>query len=130
MKKLKLSKIMIGLAIFASSNAMATVLTGGLNVDNGYAAFISTDDNIQGTQISAGNHWPSTYALSATTLDAGQDYFLHVYAYDQGWIAGFLGEFDLAGNDHTFSNGQSNLTTNAFDWGVSTTGWDSSMSLT
>ena len=124
MTKLNRLSYVLAVSVLASASASATMLSGGLNVDNGYVAYLSTDDNTQGTLISSGNNWTSTYDFSNVNLDAGQDYFLHVYAYDQGWIAGFLGEFDLTGNDHTFANGQSNLTTNIIDWSVSTSGWN------
>jgi len=114
----------LAVSLLASTGASATLLSGGLNVDNGYVAYLSTDDNVQGTQISSGNNWTSTYNFAGVNLNAGQDYYLHVFAYDQGWIAGFLGEFDLSGNDHAFANGQSNLTSNIIDWDVSTTGWN------
>ena len=106
-----------------SAHASATLLSGGLNVDNGYVAYVSTNNSVQGTQVGAGNNWGATYQFAGVNLDAGQDYYLHVYAYDQGWIAGFLGEFNLTGSDHLFANGQTNLTTNIIDWDVSTTGW-------
>jgi len=124
MTKFNRLSYVLAASILASASASATILSGGLNVDNGYVAYLSTDDNTQGIQISSGNNWTSTYDFTNVNLNAGQDYFLHVYAYDQGWIAGFLGEFDLTGNDHTFANGQSNLTTNILDWDVSTTGWN------
>ena len=124
MTKLNRLSYVLAVSVLASASASATMLSGGLNVDNGYVAYLSTNENTQGTQISAGNNWTSTYDFTNVNLNAGQDYFLHVYDYDQGWIAGFLGEFDLTGNDHTFANGQSNLTTNILDWDVSTTGWN------
>jgi len=127
MRRTTLFNIFAGLVFLVSTNAQATLLSGGLNVDNGYAAYISTNDNTQGTYISSGNNWTSTYNFSGVNLDAGQDYFLHVFAYDQGWIAGFLGEFNLTGSDHTFDNGDSNLLTNTIDWAVSTTGWNNYM---
>lgn len=114
----------ISTLLLASTQVSASLLSGGLNVDNGYVAYLSTDNNVQGTQISAGNNWTSTYNFSGVNLDAGQNYFLHIYAYDQGWIAGLLGDFNLNGTDHVFANGQSNLTTNTTDWDVSTSGWN------
>lgn len=123
-KMLKKLSFAVSTLLVLSTSASATLLSGGLNVDNGYAAYLSSDNNTQGTLISAGNNWGHTYSFSGVNLNAGEDYFLHVYAYDQGWIAGFLGEFNLTGADHIFSNGQSNLTTNTTDWDVSTTGWN------
>ncbi|MCR8922526.1 PEP-CTERM sorting domain-containing protein [Dasania sp. GY-MA-18] len=111
-------------ALLASSHAMATLLSGGLNVDNGFVAYLATDDNTQGVYLAQGNNWGHTYSFNNVSLAQGQDYFLHIYAYDQGGIAGFLGEFNLTGTDHSFANGGSNLTTNTTDWSVSTSGWN------
>ena len=97
-------------------------LSGNLNVDNEFEAYISTDDAVQGTLLTSGTNWPTTYAL-ATSLIAGQDYFLHIKATDVGGVAGFLGDFTLTGTDHTFSNGLTSLNTNTSNWRVSTTGW-------
>ena len=119
----KKSVLAASLVLLSSTQASATMLSGGLNVDNGYAAYISTDDSVQGTLVSAANNWYSTYNFSGVNLSAGQNYFLHIFAYDQGGIAGFLGEFNLTGSDHVFSNGLNTLLTNTTDWDVSTSGW-------
>lgn len=121
---LKPKALAASLLLIASTQASATLLSGGLNVDNGYAAYISTDNSVQGTLVSSANDWYSTYNFSGVNLLAGQNYFLHIFAYDQGGIAGFLGEFNLTGSDHYFSNGLTNLKTNTTDWDVSTSGWN------
>jgi MSHA biogenesis protein MshQ len=121
---IKLKTLAVSCALIASTHASATLLSGGLNVDNGYAAYISTDNTVQGNLISSANNWYSTYHFSGVNLTAGQNYFLHIFAYDQGGIAGFLGEFNLTGSDHQFSNGLTNLKTNTTDWDVSLTGWN------
>ena len=97
-------------------------LIGSMNVDNNFIAYISTDDSVAGTQIGSGNNWPTTVDI-ATTLTAGQDYYLHVYATDSGSVAGFLGDFEITGGDHTFSNSTTTLNTNTAHWSVSTSGW-------
>lgn len=97
-------------------------LSGTLHVDNSFEVFISTDDSVEGTLISSGTNWPTAYTL-ATTLSAGQEYYLHVKALDAGGAAGFIGSFELTGTDHTFSNGLATLNTNTTDWIVSKTGW-------
>ncbi|MBL4765555.1 MAG: hypothetical protein JKX67_09815 [Colwellia sp.] len=104
-------------------------LTGNLNVDNAFEAYISTDDSVQGTLLTSGTDWPTTYAL-ASSLTAGQDYYLHIKATDYGFLAGFLGEFKIVDSDHTFFNGQTTLNTNTSDWSVSTTGWENYQSVT
>ncbi len=96
--------------------------SGSLNVDNQFEAYISTDDSVQGTLIGTGNNWPTTVDISSA-LTPGQNYYLHILARDVGGVAGFLGEFELTGTNHTFSNGLTTLTTNTTDWRVSTSGW-------
>jgi len=102
--------------------ASASVLTGSLNVDNTFSAYLSTDDNVQGSLLVSGNNWTVTDSFS-TNLTAGTDYYLHVKAQDLGFIAGFLGDFSIDTNDHVFNNGLAQLLTNNVDWNVSTTGW-------
>ena len=103
--------------IFADSQ-----LSGTLHVDNSFEVYISTDDSVEGVLISSGNSWPTAYTF-LTTLSAGQEYYLHVKAADSGGAAGFLGDFELSGSNHTFSNGLATLNTNTTDWVVSKTGW-------
>lgn len=106
-----------------TSLSQATLLTGGLNVDNHYKAYISTSDNVQGTFLSSATNWPATQALGTANLLAGQDYYLHIFASNITGPAGFLGDFTLTGSDHLFANNSSFLTTNVNDWLVSATGW-------
>jgi MSHA biogenesis protein MshQ len=106
------------------AQVVGPTLTGSLNVDNTFIAYISTDDSVQGTFLGSGNDWPTTVDI-ASSLVTGQDFYLHIYATDVGGVAGFLGEFALTGGDHTFSNGLTTLNTNASNWSVSTTGWSS-----
>jgi len=115
--------------LFVSNLLHATVLTGGLNVDNAFQAYVSTDDNVQGSLIGSGANWPSTIGAT-TSLLSGQNYFLHIAAQDHGGIAGFLGDFSLAGADHLFANGSNFIATNTTDWMVSTTGWSGYSSVT
>ena len=110
---LKPLSLTASLLLIASTQVSATMLSGGLNVDNGYVAYLSTDNQSQGVQVSAANNWYATYNFSGVNLAAGH----------QGGIAGFLGEFNLTGTDHLFSNGQSTLLSNTIDWDVSTSGW-------
>ena len=98
-------------------------LTGNLNVDNTFEVYISTDDSVQGTLLTSGTDWPTTYNLAAS-LTAGQTYYLHIKATDTGGVAGFLGDFNITDSNHTFSNGLTTLNTNTTDWTVSTTGWN------
>ncbi|WP_019027292.1 DUF2341 domain-containing protein [Colwellia piezophila] len=102
-------------------------LTGRLNIDNAFEAYISTDDSVQGTLLTSGDVWQTTNEL-ASSLVAGQDYYLHIYATDEAVhandVAGFLGDFEITGTEHTFSNGLKTLDTNTANWSVSKTGWE------
>ena len=125
--KLSLVKaVLITMSLFVvnfSQIAHAGLLTGALNVDNQHWVYLSTDDNTQGNLLSSGNDWTITDTFSAGLM-AGTDYFLHIYAKDVGGIAGFLGEFNLTGSEHLFSNGLDEVLTNTSDWQVSTSGWN------
>jgi hypothetical protein len=112
----------------ANFNGFCTVsptsgLSGNLAVDNFFTAYISTDDSVQGDFLSSGNRWETTYTL-LSQLTPGQDYYLHIKATNRGGPAGFLGDFEITGTEHTFSNGLTTLKTNTTDWAVSTSGWN------
>lgn len=108
--------------MMVAAGSSAAVLTTKMSVDNGYHVYVSTADNVQGTEFGSGNNWTTTYTNS-TTLAAGQSYFLHIYAYDQGGIAGLLGDFSLTGGGHKFGNGLTSMTTNTTNWMGNTTGF-------
>jgi hypothetical protein len=112
------------LAMFAGSSS-AAVLTTNLAVDNGYQVFVSTSDSAQGVLFGSGNNWTTTYTDS-TALAAGTSYYLHIFGYDQGGIAGLLGQFDLTGGGHQFANGLTTMTTNTTNWMGNNTGFDGS----
>jgi MSHA biogenesis protein MshQ len=112
----------------ANFNGLCTVsptsgLSGNLNVDNTFEAYLSTDDSVQGVLLSSGNNWQTTYTL-LSQLTPGQDYYLHVKAENTGGPAGFLSDFEITGTEHVFSNGLTTLTTNTTEWMVSTIGWN------
>lgn len=104
------------------STANATLLTSKLNVDNDFKVYISTSDATQGVLFGSGDPWMTTFTHT-TTLLTGVDYFLHIYAHDQGGIAGALGQFSLSGTDHVFANNSNALLTNSTDWKVNNTGF-------
>jgi MSHA biogenesis protein MshQ len=120
MRKTIVAALAIGLLM--TGMAQATTLTSEISMDNGYEIYISTLDTVAGTSFGADNNWQMTFTNS-TTLSAGTDYYLHVYGYNQGYIAGFLGEFTLSGTDHKFSNGSASLLTNVTDWKGNNSGW-------
>ncbi len=110
--------------MMVAASSSAAVLTSKMSVDNGYTIYVSTANNVQGTAFGSGNDWTTTYTNS-TTLAAGTSYFLHIYAYDQGGIAGLLGDFSLTGGSHKFANGLTSMTTNTTNWMGNTTGFGS-----
>jgi len=112
------------LAFALTGNANAGIIFGSMNVDNKHSTFISTDDSEQGIKVASGEDWQQTDTFEYE-LDAGVDYFLHVFAQDLGGIAGFLGEFSLTGNSHEFVNGSNHILTNADDWTLGLNGWGS-----
>lgn len=112
-------------AAFSGATATAGTLSTTLHVDNGFVAYLSTSDSQTGTAFSAGNNWPAGYG-SSVTLQAGQDYYLHIYAYDQGGIAGMLGQFLIDDDKHVFANGFQSLFTNSVHWQGNTTGFNGS----
>ena len=122
MKKTVSGLIAVYLLLGLLGTVNATTLTTKINLDNGYIAFLSTDDTIAGTQFGAHNNWYTTYTDSVELL-LGTDYYLHIYAYDQGGAAGFLGEFSLSGTGHVFANNTTSLLTNIIDWSGNNTGW-------
>jgi hypothetical protein len=96
-----------------------------MSVDNGYEIYLSTSDDVQGDLFGSANNWYATYT-NTVTLTPGTSYYLHVYAYDQGGIAGLLGDFSLTGTTHTFANGLTNLLSDTTHWYGNTTGFNGS----
>jgi hypothetical protein len=119
--RIALAPVAAALMLIAGSSS-AAVLTSKMSVDNGYRIYVSTADNVQGTLFGSANDWYTTFT-DTTTLAAGQSYFLHIYAYDQGGIAGLLGDFSLTGGGHQFANGQTSMTTNTTNWMGNNTGF-------
>jgi hypothetical protein len=111
MNKLFRSASFALVASLSTTASYAAVLTSNISVDNGFNAYISTSNSNLGTQFSSGNDWQTT-VTSITNLSSGTDYYLHVYGYDQGGVAGFLGSFSLTGTEFQFSNGLTSLSTN------------------
>lgn len=109
--------------LLVAGGSSAGVLKSKLSVDNGYVMYLSSADNIAGVAVDSGNDWMKTYTDN-NVLSVGASYFLHIYAYDQGGIAGLLGEFSITGGNHKFSNGSSTLTTNTTNWKGNNTGFN------
>jgi hypothetical protein len=126
MKKIITAALITFVSYSVSTNA--STLNTQINMDNGFEVYLSTDDAVQGTLFGTGNDWGISYSNS-TLLSTGVDYYLHVFGYDQGGIAGFLGQFSLASTDHIFSNGGNILLTNTTDWQGNNTGWGNTYTL-
>lgn len=120
---LKMKLVSFFAAALLAAGASATTISSKVSVDNGYRIYISTSDTVQGTQFGSGHDWGTAYTAS-TELLANVDYFLHIYAYDDGGVAGFLGEFNLNNTAHVFANGQSKLTTNTTNWRGNNSGFN------
>jgi hypothetical protein len=117
-------KNLVAVAAFAGLSATATagMLTTTLHVDNGFTAYLSTSDTQTGTAFGWGNDW-TTGVVNSVALQAGQDYFLHIHAYDEGGIAGMLGQFSINDNQHVFANNTQSLLTGVAHWRGNTTGF-------
>lgn len=120
---LKKSLSILVLSLFTLiSTANAGLIQGSLNVDNSHTVYISTDDTVQGVNVSSSSNWTVTDTFSSA-LTAGTDYFLHVKASNITGPAGFLGSFNLDSSEHLFANGLGSVVTNTTDWAVSSSGW-------
>lgn len=125
MKLTSIKTAIVAIALISLSvinTATAGLITGSLNTDDQHWVYLSTDDSLQGTQISHTYGWKTTDTFSES-LTAGTDYYLHVKVSNDYGPAGFVGEFNLDGSQHLFSNGLSNIVTNTTDWTVGTSGW-------
>jgi hypothetical protein len=119
----KLISIAIGALALASSYASAALLTTTMHVDNNYKVYISTSDSVQGTLFDSGDSWPTGFQ-NQVQLNPGQDYYLHIYAGDEGGLASLLGQFSLTFKDHVFANGTQSLLSNTTNWFGNTTGFN------
>ena len=130
MKKKLLAGVTVAVMMVGMAGvATATSLISNINMDDNFALYLSTDDNTQGDFIFGNvpdNYWGTTATNQTNTLIKGQDYYIHIYGYDQhGFPTGFLGSFSLDGTDHLFSNNTTSLLTNDLNWQASTSGWGS-----
>jgi hypothetical protein len=82
-----------------------------------------------GTQFSSANNW-GTVTNGAAVLNGAAQYYLHISAYDQGGVAGMLGQFSLADSGYHFANGATSLLTGSNLIKASTTGYTGAYSAT
>ena len=109
-------------AALASSTAYAATVTTDLNVDNAFQAFISTENNVAGTQYSSGTNWPTTVTGTAALTDGVTNY-LHILAEDVGGIAMLLATFSLSDATFSFANGTQSMVSGDAGLLVSNSGW-------
>jgi hypothetical protein len=110
--------LLLGMSFGVQAQADA-FLSGNLTADNGFYAFISTDDAVLGTQIASGDNWGSTYSFNNVNLVAGQNYYLHIEAIDWGQPEAFIGSFNLSNSEFTFANATQTLVTDTANWTAS-----------
>jgi hypothetical protein len=106
----------------SAPRAEATTLSGQLTADNLFVAFLSTNDNVLGTQlppIPQGEDFTQLFSFSQPLI-AGTTYFLHFVAVnalgvphnpDSGNPDGFIGRFTLSDAGFEFANGTQTLVT-------------------
>ena len=123
-KKMAISTLVLSSAMLASS-VQASTLSGTLNVDDEYVAYISETFAGDGVAFSTNDAWYGTTGFSGVSLAAGTDYYLHVKGINGGGISGFIGDFTIAGADHKFMGGTSFVTTANAHWTVGDTTWGS-----
>lgn len=124
MKKLVFSLLLTAAGI---SHASATVLSTAVNVDNEFSLYVSTNDAVQGTLVSFGGSWPTTYTGSVN-LTNGVTNYIHLVAINRGGPGGFLGDFKLSDSAFIFDNGTQSLLTGASGWSQNTTGFGNAYS--
>ena len=102
--------------------AEAGIISGDLTADDKHTTYISTSNLLDGDEVAASTELESIDSFSYA-LDAGTDYFLHIFAQDAGSMGAVLGQFFLTGGTHEFSNGETTIYTNNVDWTVRVNGW-------
>lgn len=102
--------------------AEATILSGKVNADDAFWAYLSTNDSVEGTLIGSYSGW-GTSAVVSGALTPGVTNYLHIKVQDGSPPGGFLGAFSLDDAQFRFANGTSDLVTNTVHWKVSVTGF-------
>lgn len=108
------------LALFLLTHlpANATTISGTIDVDDVFTAYLSTDPNTLGTQVATGNNWFANppVSFSGAALTPGQTYYLQIVAANLGGPAAFIGDFSLSDAGFAFANGTQHLLTDTIDW--------------
>lgn len=100
------------------------LLSGVINADNAFTAFLGTPSSVPGTAIASGTEWWRTVAFTGVRLDAGQDYVLRIRVDDIGTISGLLATLTIEGGTHRFATGGTTLVTSlGSGWTATTSDW-------
>lgn len=108
----------LALSLLAGFPVKATTISGTIDVDDVFTAYLSTNPNTLGTQIATGNNWFANppVSLSGVPLNPGQTYYLQIIATNLGGPAAFIGDFSLSDAGFAFSNSGQHLLTDTTDW--------------
>jgi hypothetical protein len=123
------SALILSTSLAFCASAQAHLLTTKISVDNGFSAYLATANNLIGTQFSSANNW-GTVTNGAVVLNGAAQYYLHISAYDQGGVAGLLGQFSLADSGYHFADGTTYLLTGSKLITANTTGYTGAYSAT
>jgi hypothetical protein len=128
MRLLRTVLLLFAVSTFSLSAAVANSISGYLTADNQFNAYLSTSPTTQGTPITSGNNWQTSYPLSVS-LTPGTTYYLQIEGINTGSYSTnnpgvILGSFSISGS-FLFSNGTQSLITDTTDWTYSTTGFGS-----
>jgi hypothetical protein len=129
LKDLQLFALAGAALIFVATGAAqaTTTLSGAFSADNGFEAFLSTDDAVLGAiYLGGGSNWQQATSFS-TGLTQGQTYYLQIVADNQsgpGSLAAgnpdaLLGSFNLSGSGFYFANEKQNFSTAVSGWSAS-----------
>ena len=123
------SALILATSLAFCASASATLLTTKISVDNGFNAYLATANNELGTKFSSANDW-GVVTNGSVLLSGATQYYLHISAYDQGGVAGLLGQFSLANSGYHFANCATSLLTGSSLITANTAGYSSAYSAT
>ena len=123
------SAVVLTTSLAFCASASAGVLTTKISVDNGFNAYLATSATDLGTKFSSGTDW-GIVTNGSIDLSGAATYYLHISAYDQGGVAGMLGQFSLANSGYHFANGATSLLTGSNLITANTVGYTGALSAT
>ncbi len=114
---------LLGITFATTLAAQATTLTAVLTCDNDYEAYISTDDNVEGTLFMENLGAWNSVETGSTSLTAGVENYLHIRARNTGGPQMIIGQLTLSDADFAFDDNTQFNVSNTGDWRLSRTGW-------